>query len=179
MAGFDAKETLLGMDVTAGATTNRDAPGAPPAEKYPARVKPSPAKPSSEEIARHEASHCPYRSWCPACVAASARDGPHPKQRREAEEPGHALVSLDYEMLEEKITVLVAKDEVTGAVLAYDCFAKGPSDDCVVKQLVRDLEDWGRQNVRLQTDGEPAMLALQQAITEGRKGDTVQRNSLA
>ena len=53
--------------------------------------------------------------------------------------PGHALVSLDYEMLEEKITVLVAKDEATGAVLAYDCYAKGPSDDWVVKQLVRDL----------------------------------------
>ena len=89
------------------------------------------------------------------------------------------LVSLDYEMLEEKITVLVAKDEANGAVLSYDCFAKGPSDDWVVKQLVRDLEDWGRRDVRLQTDGEPAMLALQQAIAEGRKGETVQRNSLA
>ena len=118
MAGCDAKETLLGMDVTAGATTNRDAPGAPPAEEYPARVKPSPAKPSSEEIARREATRCPYRSWCPACVAASAREDPHPKRRREADEPRHPLVSLDYEMLEEKITVLVAKDEATGAVLA-------------------------------------------------------------
>ena len=38
---------------------------------------------------------------------------------------------------------------------------------------------WGRRDVRLQTDGEPAMLALQQAIAAGRKGETVQRNSLA
>ena len=53
-----------------------------------------------------------------------------------------------------------------------------PGDDWVVKQLVLDLEDWGRRNVRLQTDGEPAMLALQQAIAENRKGETVQRNSL-
>ena len=35
----------------------------------------------------------------------------------------------------------------------------------------------GRRGVRLQTDGEPAVLALQQAIAEARKGDTVQRNS--
>jgi hypothetical protein len=120
MAGCDAKETLLAMDVTAGATTNCDATGGPPTEEYPARVKPLPAKQSSEEIARHEASHCPYRSWRSACVAASAREEPHPKRRREADEPGHPLVSLDYEMLEEKITVLVAKDEATGAVLAYE-----------------------------------------------------------
>ena len=44
---------------------------------------------------------------------------------------------------------------------------------------MRDLEDWGCRGVRFQTDGEPAMLALQQAIAEGRKGDTVQRNSHA
>ena len=66
-------------------------------------------------------------------------------------------MSLDYEMFEEKVTVLVAKDETTGAVLAYDCFAKGPSDDWVVKQFVRDLEEWGRRDIRLQTCGEPAM----------------------
>lgn len=117
MAGCDAKETLLEMDVTVGEATNRDAPGAPPAEEYPARVEPSPAKPSSEEIARHEAIHCPYRSWCPACVAATAKEDPRPKRRREADEPGHPMRSLDNEMPDEKITALVAKDEATGAGL--------------------------------------------------------------
>ena len=73
----------------------------------------------------------------------------------------------------------MAKDEGTGAVLAYDCFAKGPSENWVVKQFVRDLDHCGRRDVRLQTNGEPAVLALQQAIAEGRKGETVQRNSLA
>ena len=42
---------------------------------------------------------------------------------------------------------------------------------------MRDLDEWGRRDVRLQTDGEPALLALQQAIAEARKGDTVLRNS--
>ena len=51
----------------------------------------------------------------------------------------------------------MAKDEGTGAVLAYDCFAKGPRDDWVVKQLVRDLADCGRRGVRLQTASPPCL----------------------
>ena len=38
--------------------------------------------------------------------------------------------------------MLVAKDESTGATLVYDCLAKGPGDDWVVGQFVRDLEDY-------------------------------------
>ena len=64
-------------------------------------------------------------------------------------------------------------------MLAYDCLAKGPGVDWVVGQLARDLGDWGRRDVCLQIDGEPAMLALQQAIAKLRKGDTVLRNSPA
>ena len=33
---------------------------------------------------------------------------------------------MDYELFEKKITVLVAKDETSGAVLAYDSLVKGP-----------------------------------------------------
>ena len=67
-AGQVAKETLLVMDENTG-------------EEHPARVKPSPTKPNSEEVGRHEATHCPYRSWCPACVAASAKEDAHPRQQ--------------------------------------------------------------------------------------------------
>ena len=55
--------------------------------------------------------------------------------------------------------VLVAKDESTGATLAYDCEAKGPSDVWVMKQFARDLEDWGRRDIHFKTDGEPAIVA--------------------
>ena len=73
--------------------------------------------------------------------------------------------------------MLVAKDESSGATLAYDCEAKGPGDEWVVRQLSRDLEDWGRRDICLQSDGEPAMFALQQALAEARSGTAVQRNS--
>ena len=75
-----------------------------------AQTKPSPVKPSSEEFARHEATHCPFRSWCPVCVAASAKEDGHTHRKREDDEGGHPLVSLDYESLEEKISALVSKD---------------------------------------------------------------------
>ena len=39
------------------------------------------------------------------------------------------VVSPDYELLEKKITVLVAKDETSGAVLAYDFLVKRPGDE--------------------------------------------------
>ena len=59
------------------------------------------------------------------------------------------MISMDYELLEEKVTVLVAKDESSGATLAYECEAKGPGDDWVIRQLDGDLQDWGRKDIRL------------------------------
>ena len=41
------------------------------------KVPTSPATPSAEERALHEASgHVPYRSWCQWCIAARAADKP-------------------------------------------------------------------------------------------------------
>ena len=44
---------------------------------------------------------------------------------------------MDYELLEEKIIVLVAKDESTGATLAYECLAKDPAGTWVVTEFGR------------------------------------------
>ena len=150
-----------------------------PCEEHIAKVKTTPTKPSSAEVASHEATHCPFRSWCKVCVAASAREDPHPRRKHRDEETGFPMISMDYELLEEKVTVLVAKDESSGATLAYDCESKGPSDEWVIRQLDRDLEDWGRKDICIQSDGEPAMIALQQALADARNGVTMQRNSLA
>ena len=88
-------------------------------------------------------------------------------------------MSMDYELLEGKVTVLIVKDHASGAVLAYACSAKGPADQWVVRQFTRDLYDWGRRDICLKTDGEPAMIALQTAIADARASRTVPRNPLA
>ena len=121
-------------------------------EEHPARTTPFPVKPSSRGCSSRNDS---------LSLQELAKEDAHPRRSGEADEIGHPLSSLDVEMFEEKIIVLVAKDESTGATLAYDCFAKGCRD------------------VRLQTDGEPAMLDMQQAIAEARMGDAAHRNSPA
>ena len=54
---------------------------------------------------------------------------------------------MDYELLEEQVTFLGVKDEEAGALLAYDCESKGPTDAWVLRQFVRDVEDWGRKGI--------------------------------
>ena len=46
-----------------------------------------------------------------------------------------------------------------------------------MQQLARDLEDSGRRDLCLQAGGEPAMLALQQALAMARNGTTVLQNA--
>lgn len=89
-----------------------------PCEEHTAWVKTMLAKPSSAEVASREATHCPFRRWCKVCVAASARDDPHPRRMHRDEESGLTMVAMDYDILEEKVTVLEAKDDSSGATLA-------------------------------------------------------------
>ena len=88
------------------------------------------------------------------------------------------MIDFDYELLEEKLTVLIVQDAQSGAKLAYDCEVKGPVDNWVVKQLARDFEVWGRTDIFLMSDAEPAAIALQQALAKARPGcKTMMRNS--
>ncbi len=148
-----------------------------PTESHDAKIKHSPTLPTEDMIARHDATHLPYRNWCPICVKAKAKEDGHARDKGGLdEETGLPVVSMDYEMLEEKITTLIVKDNESGSVLAYDCEVKGPGDEWVLRQLARDLEDWGRSDICLKTDGEPAMLAVQKAVAVLRKARTIPRN---
>ena len=44
-------------------------------------VKP-PNQPSQKEIIEHEATHLPYRNWCPVCVQAQGREMDHNKVKK-------------------------------------------------------------------------------------------------
>ena len=152
----------------------------------------SPIRPSAEDVDRHDATHVPYRNWCPMCVAARGKEAPHKRQvgagrdRRKATLP---KVSLDYQELKSKpkiraesqaavedansmLRIVVGKDEATGMMMAHRVITKGPTDEWVTRRLVKDIEELGRGDIILKTDGEPAMIALQRAIAELRKNLT-------
>ena len=145
-------------------------------EAFAVKTKKAPELPTQAEVAAHDVVHCPYRSWCEICVAASGREDAHSRSNGCDVETGLPILSLDYELLEGPVTVLVCKLRPSGAALAYSCTAKGPSDTWVVRQIVRDLEDYGIKDVCLKTDGEPAILALQEAIAKARNPRTIPRN---
>ena len=100
-----------------------------PTEAHDAKIKTSPYLPSAAEVAKHCATHLPYRNWCPVCVKAKGKEDAHYRQPTGKDgETGLPVVAMDYDFLEEKLTVLVVKDESSGSTLAYDCETKGPTD---------------------------------------------------
>ena len=64
------------------------------------RTKKAPELPTQAEVAAHDALHCPYRSWCEICVAASGKEDPHTRTSSLDVETGLPVLSLDYEFLE-------------------------------------------------------------------------------
>ena len=81
-------------------------PASRSAEAHDARVKKVPTRPSADAVAKHDATHVPYRSWCPVCVAASAREDPHPRRAKADTEAGLPVVQADYDLLEDHLTLL-------------------------------------------------------------------------
>ena len=101
------------------------------------KAKRTPILPTREEIDLHDLSHLPYRNWCPVCVKAKAReDGHFRHEDGHDSEHGLPVISMDYEMLEEKVIMIIVKDDATGSTLCYDCVCKGPSDEWIVKEIV-------------------------------------------
>ena len=78
-----------------------------------------PGAPTKAEIEAHEATHLPFRSWCPTCIAGR-RDNP-PHTRREDEERQVPEVMLDYGFVRrqnetENLTILIVKDSDSRAI---------------------------------------------------------------
>ena len=62
------------------------------------RVLRDPGAPTEAETERHNVTHLPFRSWCPACVEGKARDKLHKKQE-EQEAKGVPEILFDYGFL--------------------------------------------------------------------------------
>ena len=73
-------------------------------------------------------------------------------------------VSMDYKAFcesehdDDKIQMVVVKDESTGCVSAHVCEAKGAGYRWVVDRICDDIGLWGHTELIIKGDGEPALI---------------------
>ena len=65
-------------------------------EEAPVRTTRNPADPTSEERARHDATHLPFRPWCPVRIQARATEDPHYRATAEEKAEGKRQICADY-----------------------------------------------------------------------------------
>ena len=135
-------------------------------------------QPTRAEIEHHVATgHAQHRSWCTSCMRARGIAGRHEQQDR-AREDADPMICIDYaytkaadsekqddEEMEtpDKVLMIVAKDCRTGTYSASALDAKGPTD-YAVKWLCGLLRRLGYRRLILQSDGEPSVCALKNAV---------------
>ena len=135
--------------------------------------------PTDKEVEEHNVKHLPHRSWCPVCVKPRAKEEAYKKLREQGEVP---TVSMDYESFgeasteEDRVTMIVVKDETTGCVAAHVCEQKSAVDKWVVERVCDDIDLFGHSGVVLKGDGESALVQVQSAIKEKGTHPTICQN---
>ena len=138
-------------------------------EARPATTLRTPTTPSPQEVAQHNLTHMPYRSWCPICVQSKGRSGQHRRHQHQ-----HSVIQLDYcfmhnphpttTVLTDKpknIVILTMVENITGLCSAVITPRKGPTRH-QLQHLKRFVMEHGFANSIIQTDGENAITELAQ-----------------
>ena len=155
-------------------------------EEAPVKMRRNPADPTSEERARHDATHLPFRPWCPVCVEAWATEDPHYRTTAEEQAKGKARICVDYCEIGEDLAdktdkqeVLVARDKWSKMMHASVAECKGNEDTFIAKQLSNFIMSTGYYEFELKTDGEPVLVAVAKRIKEINKVNIILKNPAA
>jgi hypothetical protein len=148
------------------------------AEAAPVKVARDPGDPTPGEREHHNATHIPYRSWCPICVKGKGKEESHRTQKiGDASCKPH--MCFDYKSFgqegdyDDKATALVIKDEITKMKFAHICEKKGATDKWVIEQIIDDIGRLGYTEVILKGDGEPALQDVLQEVKRRRTHPTI------
>ena len=140
-----------------------------------AKVKRGPKEPTEKEIVEHNATHVPYRSWCPHCVAAAGKATPHSTTTTDTDEKCVPCLHTDYWFMRdgpgtEATPVIVLRDDDTKAYGAHVVTVKG-SVDWVAEKIHDDIEKMGHfGKITLKSDQEPALKDLVLEVQKVRAG---------
>ena len=128
----------------------------------------SPVLPSKEEVEEHNRTHLPYRSWCAHCVRGWGESRSHRTLKAAAERTLPHVV-IDYcfmgkEGEETTMPKLAVKDTSTRRLFSIPVPCKGVSHEYPIRQLNNCLCLLGHSKIVLKSDGEPAIVALAEAV---------------
>ena len=133
------------------------------AEDAPVEIARDPGDPTPGDREHHNATHIPYRSWCPVCVSrARAKKRATEGKNAETKVANHtcALTAKTFGQegdYDDKATVLVCKDEITKMKFAHKCERKGATKKWAIENIIEDIDRLGYTAVILKGDGEPAL----------------------
>ena len=133
------------------------------AAQRPRGIK-QPGEPTLTERLEHELTHLPFRPWCEICVKSKSRQA---KSRKlSLKQP---VLQMDYSFLSDspggdQATLLNVVDVLTGMALSVVVPSKGrtPYSQAELRRFVLEV---GRTFGVLQTDPEPALKSLAEAVT--------------
>jgi hypothetical protein len=129
-----------------------------------AKVARDPAAPTRQEVEQHEATHLPYRSWCPVCIAGRRENAP--RKSLSEEERSVPEVGMDYCFIRRAIetetaTALVVKDRISRAIRAHVLGFKGTCLEEASTIAAGAISQFGHKGaISLKTDNEPALVDL-------------------
>jgi len=130
---------------------------------------PIPDTPSEQEVRTHNLTHLPFRSWCPHCIQGKGKASQHRTLSERS-----PVIQVDYGFLtvpdsKEQITVMTAIDIITGLSMATVVTSKGANLHAVT-ELKRFILETGRSFAYLQSDQEPSIKAVLQAVVKQLPG---------
>ena len=114
-----------------------------------ARTLRSPEPPTDAARMAHNATHVPFRDWCPFCVASRGRSSPHRRVVVNKTEDTLPKFQTDYMFIrtvaETKTQPCITFVETRSGVVSFMCARKGVYED-LTKEILRHFEAYGFLN---------------------------------
>ena len=149
-------------------------------ETKTARILRSPEPPTEAARMAHNATHVPFRDWCPFCVASRGRSSPHRRVVENKTADTLSKFQTDYMFIrtvaESKIQPCITFVETrSGVVISFMCARKGCYED-LTKEILRHFEAYGFLNpVILQSDKEMSIIDVCRKVARKRNARTALR----
>ena len=149
-------------------------------EAKTARSLRTPEPPTDAARMAHNATHVPFRDWCPICVASPGRSSPHRRVVVNKTADTLPKFQTDYMFIrtvaESKTQPCITFVETrSGVVISFMCTRKGGYED-LTKEILRHFEAYVFVNpVIIQCDKEMSIIDVCRKVARERNARTVLR----